>query len=440
MNVVEDGAAWLRRSRWIDRRRALGLMAGAGGALAAGSARPADPLAGAAMLQDVRSYDALGEHRTGTTTDNATSQWLMRRLREAGASPSLQAFPSPLFVPSQHRIDLAGASIFAFPGWPVAPTPQGGVTAPLALHDAASITGKIAVIRLAYRPGGSWAAPGFGDTVMAAVRRNAAAVIVITDGPTGDVIALNAVPSRFAWPIPVVIAGGRNGDDLVRAAASGATARLVSTGTLTRGASATNVIAHRPGRGKTIAVSTPKSGWFHCAGERGTGIALFLGLAGWLTRHTDADLLFACLSGHELDEIGAAHFLRTGAPAPQQTRVWFHIGANAAMQGLGVENGAVVARPPSGPSRLATVSRDFLPAAQRAFSSQAGYVSPSPIDTANAVGDLSVFNAAGYETLVGLLGANPLFHTQLDRADVATTPAVLETVAGASRDFLQAFV
>lgn len=425
----------------IDRREALGLIAGAGGLLAAGAAaaQALDPFSGAVMLKDVRSYDALGEHRTGSEGDNATSRWLTRRLGDAGLNPSLQTFPSPLFVPTACRIAVGGAEIAAFPAWPVAPTSRAGVAAPLAAHDAESIAGKIVVVRLPYSAGASWAAPGYGAAVMAAIKRGAVAVIAVTDGVTGDIIALNAAPDRFTWPVPVVIAAGRDGDRLAAAAISGATANLLSEGTQTPLATGANVVAHRPGSGKTIVISTPKSGWFHCAGERGSGIAVFLALASWLMRHSQADLLFACLSGHELDEMGAAHFLRNGAPAPEQLKVWFHIGANAAMQGLAIENGAVVARPPSGPSRRVTVSRDLIPAAQSAFTARAGYASPWPLDTANAVGDLSIFNTAGYGALVGLLGPSPLFHTRLDRADVATTPAELAAVAGASRDFLHAF-
>jgi hypothetical protein len=36
-----------------------------------------------------------------------------------------------------------------------------------------------------------------------------------------------------------------------------------------------------------------------------------------------------------------------------------------------------------------------------------------------------------------MLGAWPLFHTRADRADVATTSAVLEAVGAASRRMLQ---
>lgn len=425
----------------IGRREALALLAGAGSLAGASLARAQtrDPLSGAAMMEDVKAYDALGEHRTATAADDATSLWLARRLGQAGLKASLQPFRAPLFVPARCELRVADQVVPAFPGWPVTATPEGGVSAPLAAHDDPAIAGKIAVARLPYRQGGSWAAHGFGDLMLQIAVRGPSAIVAVTEGPTGGVIALNAVPSRFRWPVPVVIAGGRYGEQLSSLAAGGAPARLVSTGTSTPAATATNVVARRPGRGETLVVSTPKSGWFHCAGERGTGVAVFIALAGWLARRTDADLLFVAFSGHELDEMGGAHFMATAAPAPQSVRVWLHIGANAAMQPLSVANGVARPVPPSGPDRRVTATPSALGAAQRAFTAAAGYGAPRLINEVNAVGELSIFRTAGYQALAGLLGANPLFHTRADRADVATTPAVLARVAGAARDFLGGF-
>ncbi len=428
------------RSSRISRRATIGWIAGAGGLLAAGSsaAQPTDPFAGAALYKNVALYDSLGEHRTATAADQATSLWLMKRLADCGMTVSLQPFSSPLFEPRACRIGLAGASIPAFPAWPVVETPAGGLRAPLAPSDVASLAGKIAVVRLPYGRGGAWAAPRFGDPVLSAVKRNAAAVLAVTEGPTGQVIALNAAPDRLNWPVPVVIVGGGAADTLARAASSGSMATLESTGTRTPLAQATNVVARRTGRGKTIVVSTPKSGWFHCAGERGSGIAVFLALADWLVRNTQRDLVFVSTSGHELDEIGGAQFLRTEAPSPQQVALWFHIGANIAVQEVDIVGGQATGKGRAVATRNLTVGADLFSAAQRAFAGEAGYEQPRALDAATAVGELAIYRNAGYEALAGLVGFGPLFHTPLDRADVATTPAILEPVARGARDFLRA--
>jgi hypothetical protein len=391
------------------------------------------------MLEDVRSYDAMGEHRTASAAGEAASAWLVRRLGEAGYETTLQQFEVPLFVPGRCELILEDGVVGAFPAWPVVATPPGGIATPLALADAQSLAGRIAVVRLP-NAHGLWAAPGMGERVLEACRKGPAAVVAVTEGPTGEVVAMNAVVSRFDWPVPVVIVGGRESARLSEAAARGAAARLVSTGSLTPGARATNVIARRPGEGRTLVLSTPKSGWFRCAGERGTGIAVFLHLAGWLARDTRADLTLVAFSGHELDYLGGAHFLEGPAPPPDAVRLWLHIGANAAMQPLAVSSGAVRPDPDGLRARRVTASPALLEPARRAFTPAAGFGPPVEMTEATAAGEPSIIRRAGYPALAGIIGVNPLFHTPLDRAEVATTAGELEAVAGAARGFLAGFV
>ena len=110
---------------------------------------------------------------------------------------------------------------------------------------------------------------------MQAIARKALAVVVVTEGPTGGIIALNEASGRYAWPVPVVLVGAAQAGPLAQAAAAGSAVTLMSTGDASPQAAASNVVGRRAGQGKAIVVSTPKSGWFHCAGERGSGLALF---------------------------------------------------------------------------------------------------------------------------------------------------------------------
>lgn len=432
----------------IDRRHALGLIAGAGG-LIAGDAAIGAPAAGA-MMEDVVAYDAFGEHRTGAAADDVTSQWLARRLISAGFSVRPEPFVVSQFFPSACRLEAGGAAFEAFPGWPPATTPPQGVTAPLASADGAQggakLAGKIALVRLARPPGGGWSAPGVGDTVLAACERRPLAVVAITDSPTGVLEALNTDAARFAdpfrWPAPVALVGARDGERLAALAATHAPAKLVLTGERNAAAPAVNIVGRRRGRGPTIVVSTPKTGWFHCAGERATGIAVFLDLAQWIVTRTDADLCFAAFAGHELDWAGARAF-RPDAPPPDHTRAWLHIGANVAMQPLVVTDGVVSpATAPANqlaPQRRVAANPAVLAQAGAAFTAAAGYGPAQPLVEANAGGELSVFRA-DYPMLAGIVGANPLFHTRLDRAPIVTTPQELATVSAACRAFLSHFV
>ncbi len=361
---------------------------------------------------------------------------MIRRLRAAGLTAVPQAFQVPLFTPGECGLRVGAEMLPAFPGWPAKTTPVGGLTGPLAPHDAPDLSGRIALIVLDRERGGAWAAKGVGDVAMQTARRGPLAIVVVTGGPTGAVVALNTDLARFDWPVPVLLAPGRLAAQLTALAATGAPATAVLTGTLTSAATADNVVARRPGTGPGVVVSTPKTGWFHCAGERGTGIAVFLDLARRLAAGTRCDLTFVAFAGHELDYLGARRF-RPSAPAPSKVGVWLHIGADAAMQPLTVKNGVAAPAPRSAPIRRATAAPAVLAAASAAFDAGAGFAPAAPLTEANAAGELSVFRP-DYTMLAGFLGANPLFHTPLDRADVATTAEELRTVAHAARGFLRA--
>jgi hypothetical protein len=422
----------------VTRRETLGVLASAlmlpGTRALANSTQAA--FDGAAMYREVVEYDNFGEHRVGGPADDATTEWLSRKLADGGLAVTRQPFSYPLYTPIVSAIDLGTARIETFPAWPPASTGPDGLKALLAPASADDLSGKIALIDFAYGPGAAWSARGLGGEVMAALARGAVAAIVITEGPTGGVIALNAEPEKFAWPKPVVIAAGKDRDVLSAAAATLQEVMLTSTGQVKTDAVADNVVGRRSGTGKTVVITTPKSGWFNCAGERGTGIALFLEAARWLVRETDCDLLFGCSSGHEIDYMGSHLFMKENAPAARDTRLWLHIGANAAVQATDTSSGTVRFLGTPGPAQL-TVSEHLVPQAASAFEGLPGYDKPIVFSEKTALGELEVFQRGGYSDVVGMLGAWPLFHTRADRAAVATSPSVLASVGRAMQNLLR---
>ncbi|MGH6985395.1 MAG: hypothetical protein ACRED9_00965 [Caulobacteraceae bacterium] len=422
-------------ARSVNRRVALGLSAGALMAARGAIAGPRPSSLGQALFADVAAYDALGEHRTASRADVATSAWLAERLKRAGMEVSLQGFSAPLFRPGRCVLEVGGRAVETFPAWPPVATPPGGIKATLAAGAAGDLSDRIALVVLPHGAGASWASPRLGEPVMGAIKRGAAAVVAVTEGPTGDIVALNTAPGRYNWPVPVVLAPGREAKALAGDAAAHSPARLVSSGAMDAAAQADNVIARRPGRGKTVVISTPTSGWFHCAGERGSGVAVSFALADWLTRETDADLLFVGASGHELGYAGARAFLAT-APSPEAVKAWLHIGANVAVQEVTFSNGAGFGTGKPVELRRLAATPELLAPAERAFAGLGGYARPQPLSAHNAVGELELFHAAGYPELCGIVGAGPLFHTPLDRTPLATTPTILAPVALACRALL----
>jgi hypothetical protein len=407
----------------IDRRRAI--LAGGAWAESAtlSHAAAADPLAGAALYADVKTYARLGEHRTGTAGDNATTAWLDRALRAAGYAVERQGFDYPVFDLVRSDLTLGGRTIGGFPYWTPGTTPAAGVTGPLSLTGG---PGTVMLVDLPVGAGAGLDAPP-PKLISDAVATTPAAVVAVTESALGLMAALNRNPRAPPWPMPVLLVAGAEAAALKAAAGAGerATVRLVGTTTTRR---AENVIGRRVRPGKQVVVSTPKSGWLHCAGERGSGVAIWLGLARWLAASSDHNITVVAASGHEFDGYGGDRFTEHLAPKPADTRLWVAIGANVAVYDFALRDGKIVrqAGPPA--SRTLGCSGALLGAAAKAFAGQRGYEKPLDLDTQNAPGELGHFRALGYRPLVGLVAASGLHHTRRDLADV-TDSAMLAPVA-----------
>lgn len=397
----------------------------AGAAASFGTSAAASSASGRSerLFADVLRYERFGHHRTASRGDLSTSRWIAGRLRGLGFAAELQPFAHALFEPETVALSVDNVAVAAFPLWPVTETPRAGVNGRLASFGAAG-PGEIALVRLPYAPNASLASPGYAQPITAAARAGPAAVIGVTEGPTGEIIALNVRADAEAWPMPIVLVGGRDAERMQRAASEGLVATLCLRGRR-RAVIAHNVLARRPGRGTTLAVSTPTSGWFTCAGERGAGIALFLALAEHCSARSRRPLLFMATSGHEFEGVGSRTAL-AAAPDPAAVGAWIHIGANVA--GADVDLGR---HPPSRIDRAfgrrgVGATAPLFAATRRVYEGLEGYGPAALLDETNAVGDLSHYLRAGYTSLMGLVGAHPLHHTRLDRADLATTPNLLD--------------
>jgi hypothetical protein len=406
----------------VDRREAVlaSLAVWAGAAVSARAAE--DPPAGAALYADVQAYSELGEHRTGTPGDAATTLWLQKALTAAGYAVELQGFDYPVFELGRCDLTLGGREVAGFPYWTPATTPAGGLAAPLSTTPE---TGKILVVALPAGSGGGLNAPP-PRPISEGVASGAAAVVAITENPLGELSVLNRTPKAEPWPVPVLLVAGREGGGVRAAAQRGETATLRLEGkTVTRAAH--NVIARRVRPGKHLVVSTPKSGWLHCAGERGSGVAIWLGLARWLAT-TDQNVTLVGTSGHEFDGYGGHIFTETRAPKPADTRLWLHIGANVAAYDFSLPDGRLTRLAGPRADRLLACSDALMPLAARAFAGQPGYEKPFDIDQRKPPGEVALFQSLGYAPLIGIVAGHPLHHTPRDLPDV-TDGAMLEPVA-----------
>lgn len=393
-------------------------------------------LAGSKLFEDVITYYNLGEHRTASDVDLRTSRWLADQLRAAGLQTTFQTFGLRQFALRQSRLSIGNKPIRCFPLWfPRATNPT--INAPLAVHDRRTpraLKGSIAVVRFPFALGSAMSeGSGHAEIIQAAAKDGASAVVAITEGATKEIIALNSPAGAEPWPVPVVLVGERDAAEITSAAGARMRASLLLDGIDDRNATARNVVA-RLDRGKDlIVVSTPQSGWFRCAAERGPGIALFLGLARWASRRpSGSSFLFVSTSGHELGGLGMRAFQKELAPPPKRVLCWLHLGAGiAAYRWEETSNGwRRILQPDS--NRFLMSSPDLVPLLTTAFADQPG-LTPT---TSRAVGEFEFMLKAGYRTF-GIAAGHRFHHTPADSPEM-TGPQILEPVGRALINTIEA--
>ncbi|MEI9933121.1 MAG: hypothetical protein WDM89_21975 [Rhizomicrobium sp.] len=226
-------------------------------------------------------------------------------------------------------------------------------------------------------------------------------------------------PSQFSRP--------KDAQPFLDAAKQSALATLIvdGTGGGTQRRSAFNLVARRDRKAaKTLILSTPRSGWFGCVAERGSGLALWLSLAHWLAQQDfGVNIELLATSGHEYDYLGGEHYLAKLAPSPQSTRLWVHIGASAAARDWHELGSKLLPLPSADSQRVLTATQDVLEQTRRAFHGIGGLEATYLADKAMAGGELVNVVSAGYPSAIGLYGAHRYFHTRDD--DLRCTSADL---------------
>ncbi len=186
------------------------------------------------------------------------------------------------------------------------------------------------------------------------------------------------------------------------------------------------------GKGPAIVVSTPMTGWYSCVCERGPGIANFLALARTVAAEKrPGNFVFVATAGHEIGHGGMELFLKQGAPPPQDTLVWVHLGAsNACFAWTAGPEGFATEHKVDDTLRSVVLS----PSAQLLVGETFAAIGAKRlVAEKQAVGELRDVQAAGYPNFFGMAGLHRFFHTPSD--DLRTTsPEILEPVARAFAD------
>jgi hypothetical protein len=373
------------------------------------------------FAEDLVKFDSLGVHRSGTSGDVATTQWLEQEFKALGYRVRRESFPVSSWQIDEALLTLGNKTINVFPQFPVKPTAGQSITAGLRLWNAETkqdYSGKIVVVDTDFWDHrGDLASGDFHQRIMAVSDSGAAAIVIITRAGCGRYQALNAPLALPNWKVPVVLAGESDAATLLQGIAEKQTVSLrVSASAQTL--DAFNVVAQiGPSSEPAIVVSTPQSGWFTTTSERGTGVAAFMALARWAATQ-NKHYIFYSNSGHERGNAGA-HVAIKSAPKPEQVALWLHIGANAGALGVPPSEGAVK-------TRFVMTNWWQLPKTWALFRRHTGGLAwPLPLELGITAGELTEYHNAGYAA-IGSFGASPWHHCPNDRLEQASVAATRE--------------
>jgi hypothetical protein len=363
---------------------------------------------GGNLFRTVFEYASLADHhRTGTPEDIVTLDWFESRLAALGAAVERQPWTFDRYA-AAGSLAAGGGEIESLP---------------LFYEGAGDVETSHPFIATTETRGGAELSR-LEDIRAAARAAGHDAIVVLTAGRGGRLFAVNRRPCEPAG-IPALLAGSGAKPLLERGPVSfRMSARLVA------GESANIIGRLGPGPDeRRLMLTTPLSGWFRCAGERGTGIAVMLAVAEALAAE-GVPLLVTGNSGHELEDLGARRYLEAGAPGP---RAVFHFGASVAAGEPDGVGGLRLSRALNArvgvPGREQPLRKAFRPLAIKpAFVPTGSHRNP-----ASWVGEARAWCTLG-RPLVSIAGGFPLFHTSADIPARATTPALLEASYRAALD------
>ncbi|MCA3733940.1 MAG: hypothetical protein INE97_01175 [Phenylobacterium sp.] len=402
-----------------------GVVAGAASApLLAGQAT-----AGADLISirtDLETWVAMGDKASGGPGDTDSGAWMESRLKRFGYRTQRQVFEAPSDRLGSVALTLGNASVQGVAQGPARVTGPGGVTGGLTLgRPTAPARGALVVVDLPARRWSSVRQPELRTLADEVRASGAAGLILVTNGPTGEAIALNAPAGAPPFGVPTLVLAPKDAGPVLAAAREGRTARLVIDGEAGQ-RPAFNLIGRIDrGKGRTVVLSTPRSGWFTCAGERGPGVALWMALLPWMAKRLkNHDIVVITASGHEYENLGAEAFLHREAPDPKRTALWVHLGAGIAARDWAETPQGLEPLDRPDPARVLMGSAHLVEILKESFAGEAGLEAPLPAGPA-AAGELAEILKAGYPAAFGVFGAHRFHHTILDDAR-CLDPALVE--------------
>lgn len=365
-----------------------------------------------ALQAHLERYSSFGHHRSGGPGDQATRDWLSEELRLAGFEVEIQTVPIRQWHHDAAFIQTPDAQIDGFPlWWPPETEAARSAHGPIKPIQEAAL-GDIGLLRIDPHLLSSLRAEHI-SAIQESHARGVAGVILLTETISGEPFAFNAWSNRS--PVPVLILGSEHDAALTSLLESGSKVELAIAGNY-EDAETSNVIGRLERSGdQTVTVSTPRTGWFNAGAERGPGIALFIELAKWAAGEGDADLVFVATGGHEIAHVGMTLFMESGAPDPDKTANWVHLGASIAAFDRSDRAGGHKSDSAhqNTKTRWVIYTGNMTLRVFKLFRGLGYQHSPAYI---SVFGEAKDIHEAGYDRFIAFAGSHPNFHLPSDTA------------------------
>lgn len=408
-----------------SRRAILGAGATLIAATPAAAARPKAG-SGSDAMRVLERYAGFGDKASGGPGDIACGAWIESELKALGYACARQSFDVPAYEGEAPTLVIDGARATMIPQAIVAPT--AGVTGRLFAPGRGQ--GDIALLVLPYARW-STAKGEVEKRVKAAAAAGAKAAVIVTTGPTGEALALNTPVDKPLFDIPAAVLAPKDSEPFVEAAWRGASATFAMPGRAFRRPAFNVTATLKRGAGKWLVISTPRSGWFGCAGERGSGLAAWLQVVSWAAKaKLPVNLALVATSGHEYEYAGGEEFIAHMAPKPAETALWAHFGANVAARDWHERGANLSPLPSADPQRFLLASPPLVDACKAAFAGQPGLEQTYAVDPKQTAGELASIVKAGYDPVVGIFGTHRFHHARSDDLR-CVSPALVPPVADA---------
>ena len=391
----------------------------------------------ARIAADLERHASFGPKFSAGPGDWQTADWVAERLRASGYDVERSVFDAPFFVARTTELSSGTARARVVPQAPVAVTPPAGIEAPLALvpedagTDLGHVRGRIALVVTPHaRHAALFPERGIGLTVTRVAAAGASAIVLVTMGPSNEAVALNAREHAPFVPVPMAVLAPKDAAPFLEQARAGATARLIVDGDATHRPSP-NVVGRLVRGERWLALSTPRSGWYDCVAERGTGTAAFLELADWAVERFPRHSIFVMSTGGHEYFFAGSHRVLDRAPPPERTFAWAHIGATLAARDAEQRDGRWVMLDTVDPDRRTMATAAARAATIEGFRGLVGLEEPGQV-VANA-GELSSFTDLGFTRAFAVIGVHRWFHTVEDTLERVSAPLVTPVVAAHAR-------